>query len=150
MADHRDAYRFSQDIELVLPQKQKAYPISLEEWGFLKKKVSSIRDTANVFHTIGSILLGIAGSAGLSLLTTERADPMTVSYIISFVVTAGIGAATLLSGLCFIVFGSKQRKVQNTSGHEVLEHMNLIEHRYDLSKSEEGIGSKVRGTEEKP
>ena len=63
------SFKMSQDYEVVPPQKKRAYPILIEEWEHLKKKIHCISDNANLYHTIGSALIGVAGSAFVVALT---------------------------------------------------------------------------------
>ncbi|WPJ95405.1 hypothetical protein SH580_18455 [Coraliomargarita algicola] len=128
-------FKMSQDYELVRPLKKRAYPILIEEWEHLKGKINSICDNANLFHTAGSVLLGISGSALVAALTLnlpalpngETPMPIVLSWLI--VVSA------LVCGCLALFFGHHQRKVQNSTAEDVVEHMELIEKRYEQKKS---------------
>ena len=64
-------FKMSQDYEIAQPKKKMAYPILVEEWDFLIGKIESISDDENIYHTIGSIFLGVAGSALIAALTLD-------------------------------------------------------------------------------
>jgi hypothetical protein len=125
-----DNYKFSQDYEIIQPQKQRSYPISTTEWVLIKGKISSIQDNANIWHTIGSILIGTAIPALITALIgefkTEKASWICWG---AFLITAICG------GFAFF-FGREQRKIQNKSKEDVIDFMTTIEERYqDLNKT---------------
>lgn len=135
MADE-PSFKMSQDYELVPPRKQRAYPILVEEWQHLKEKIQQIRDDANFYHTIGSVLLGVAGSALVTALTldipkpegiTTTPMPLVIAWFV-FVAAAACGALSLH-------FGKSQREVQNSNAKEVVSHMELIEKRYEAGET---------------
>lgn len=136
MTEDKADFKISQDFELLLPQKQKAYPISKDEWFFLKDKIRKIKDSANIHHTFGSALLGITGSAILVVFTYDKPNPITIEYNTRIIITVGVIIVTLICGICFLVFGGKQRNLQNISSEEVVNQMELIEKRYEASSGE--------------
>jgi len=69
------SFKMSQDYELIPLKKQRAYPILIEEWCYLKENITKIGDDANFYHTIGSVLLGVAGSALVAALTLDLPKP---------------------------------------------------------------------------
>lgn len=125
----------SQDYELVTPKKKRAYPILVEEWEHLKTKISSIKDNANFYHTAGSILLGVAGSALIAAITLDMPEvvegqtPMPIIIAWFSFITFGI------CGSLALLFGSKQREIQQTSTNEVIQQMTLIEKRYESDQT---------------
>lgn len=142
MAEKTNEFKISQDFELLLPQKQKAYPISKDEWIFLKEKIRKIKDSSNIYHTLGSVLLGVTGSAFLGYLTYDKPNPVTIEYNTRIIITVGIIIVSLACGSCFYVFGGKQRNLQNISSEEVVNQMELIEKRYEASGGETTSNSK--------
>lgn len=143
-----DNYKFSQDYEIIPPQRQKVYPISIKEWNNIKQRISEIRDDANLYHTIGSVLLGTALSTLITALisdfTTEKS--LWICWSIFFI--------TGLSGLLSLHFGREQRKVQNRKSEDVIEQMDLIEDRYKefldllIHSAKYGKDDKVREVKE--
>jgi len=127
-------FKMTQDYELVRPLKKRAYPILIEEWEHLKDKIRGICDNANLFHTVGSVLLGVSGSALIAALTlniptnTDGTTPMPI--VLSWLICAG----ALICGALSLFFGHHQRKVQNSTASDVVEHMELIENRYEQKK----------------
>ncbi|NQT96573.1 MAG: hypothetical protein HQ562_02410 [Candidatus Marinimicrobia bacterium] len=124
-------FTISQDYELICPQKKLAYPILVEEWAFLKEKIRNIKDSANFFHTIGSILFGVAGSSLLAFFTYDKPESVTLAYNTRIVITLAIFGVTAICGSFAFYFGRKERDNQNISSTEVISQMNLIEKRYE-------------------
>ncbi len=124
--------KMSQDFELIQPKKKMAYPIPIEEWDHIKLKIKNISDNANLYHTIGSILLGVSGSAFVAALTINvpinaNSEPNNTIIIAWFVF---ISAA--VCGILSLHFGKSQRLVQNSNTEDVIEQMELIEKRYKI------------------
>lgn len=117
-------YKFSQDYEIIPPQKQRSYPISTTEWNLIKDKISDIQDNANTWHTIGSILIGTAISALITALfgefNTEKA--LWICWGAFFI-------TSITGGFAFF-FGREQRKIQNKFKQDVIEFMITIEDRH--------------------
>ncbi len=116
----------------VLPsRRQRSIVVTLEEWQHIKKKVGEIRDRANFFHTIGSVLLGGSASALITALTNEYSDPT------KRVICWAIVFSALVCGILSLVFGSAQRRSQNVSSTNVIEQMNLIEGKFEQEDIED-------------
>jgi len=119
-----DNYKFSQDYELIAPQKQRSYPISTSEWTIIKNKISAIRDNANFWQTLGSILLGACLSTLITALINDfKTDKLLWTCWFVTVITGITGA------LCFY-FGKQQRVTHNQSKVDVLDFMHIIEDRF--------------------
>lgn len=125
------SFKISQDYELIPPKKKRAYPILVEEWQYLKKRISAIRDDANLYHTIGSILLGVAGSALIAALTLDLPKGQGGQTAMPIIISWFIFVSSLVCGCLSLFFGHNQRQVQKTSASEVIEQMGLIEQRYE-------------------
>lgn len=138
-----DNYKFSQDYELIPPQKQRSYPISTTEWNLIKKRINNIKDDANLWQTVGSILVGTAVPTLITALIGDfKNDKSTWICWTAFWVTAIPG------GLAFY-FGSQQRKTQNETKEDVLDYMNIIEERFASSLQGLVILSAKYGIEDK-
>lgn len=123
-----DNIKFSQDYEVIPPQKQLSYPILTTEWSLIKKKIEEIKDNTNGWHTIGSILIG---ATVITLITslTLIGDTNKVPLIIW-------GSATILTGVIggfAFYFGKEQRETQNKSKEDVIDFMKIIEERFKNS-----------------
>jgi len=129
------SFKMSQDYELVPPQKKRAYPILIEEWQHLKEKIQNIRDNANLYHTIGSALIGVAGSAFVAALTLNIPVPEDGSTPMPVVISWFIFISASICGALALFFGHSQRKIQNSNANDVIEHMELIEKRYEQEKT---------------
>jgi hypothetical protein len=124
-------FKMSQDYELIPPQKKRAYPILIEEWEHIKEKINSIKDEANLYHTIGSVLLGVAGSALVAALTINIPTLENEQMPMTIVIAWFIFSSALISGCLSLHFGKSQRKVQSSNKNDVIGHMKLIEKRYE-------------------
>lgn len=123
-------FKMSQDYEIAQPKKKMAYPILVEEWDFLIGKIESISDDENIYHTIGSIFLGVAGSALIAALTLDLASDdgyMPRQILISWYVFW----ASLICGVLSMFFGRKNKKINRTSAKDIVQQMRLIEKRYE-------------------
>jgi hypothetical protein len=124
-----DNYKFSQDYELIAPQKQKSYPISISEWTIIKNKISSIKENAILWHTIGSILIGASISTLITALINDfKTEKLLWTCWSVFIITAITG------GLSFY-FGKEQRLIHNQSKVDVLDFMKIVEDRFPNSNS---------------
>ncbi len=124
-------FKMSQDYEIVPPQKKRAYPILVEEWEHLKSKIKAIQDNANLYHTVGSVLLGVCGSAFVTGVTLNIAPEVEGQIPIQKIV---VWVVFVVSGLCgglTLFFGREQRTIQKANSQEVIDHMELIERRYE-------------------
>jgi len=128
------SFKISQDYELISPKKKRAYPILVEEWQYLKRKISTIRDDANLYHTIGSILIGVAGSALIAAITLDFPKVQGGQTAMPIIISWLIFVSSLVCGSLSLFFGYNQRKVQKVSALEVIEQMGLIEQRYETEK----------------
>jgi hypothetical protein len=96
----------------------------------LKKKVEHIKLSEPIFHTVGSVLLGVAGTALFAALTLPEAMTQVGSYNTHLVCWA-IFLTTLISGVLSLYFGHQQRKVVTNSKDDVLDEMKRLEHKYE-------------------
>ncbi len=124
-------FKISQDYELLSPKKRRAYPILIEEWEHLKERIRKIRDNANFYHTVGSVLLGVSGSAFVAAISIDIPLEDGQKIAVETVVTWLVFGSSLICGLLSLHFGRSQRYVQNTNTQDVIEHMELIERRYE-------------------
>lgn len=125
-----DNYKFSQDYELIQPQKQRSYPISTTEWNLIKKNVGEVKDSSNFWHTIGSILIGAAISTLITALISDfKTEKHTWICWTAFSLSA-------LGGILSFYFGKEQRKIQNKSKEDVIAFMNTIEERFRIQNED--------------
>jgi hypothetical protein len=129
------SFKMSQDYEIIPPKKKRAYPILVEEWIYLKKKISSIRDDANLYHTMGSVLLGVAGSALTTALTLDLPKSQGGQTAMPIIISWFIFVSSLVCGGLSLFFGRNQRQVQKAAASEVIQQMDLIEQRYDTEET---------------
>ncbi len=129
------SFKMSQDYELITPKKKSAYPILVEEWVHLKTKIKLISDNANLYHTVGSIFLGVSGSALVAALTLNIPDASEGVIAMPIILSWFIFISASICGVLSLVFGSKQRKVQASSADDVIQHMDLIEKRYEVEET---------------
>ena len=129
MTEQTPPFHISYKYEVVPLKKERGYLIPISDWEYLKKRVKLIKSVDSIFHTIGSILLGVAGSAFLAALTLPKAITHVGSSTI--LVCWAVFGVTLTSGLLSLHFASQQRKVVTCSKDGVLDEMDRLEHKYD-------------------
>jgi len=123
-------YNISQDFEIIPPKKGKVYPILIQEWTFIKGKIKDIKIEINLYHTIGSILVGASLSFLSTNLTAEFKDPKTG------IICWALFGVTGVCGLLSFIFGEGQRKSHNAIPLDVTKQMELIESRFEPQAAE--------------
>jgi hypothetical protein len=126
----KSSIQMSQGYDVLPPKTGKAYPILCEEWEYLKRKVRSISEKPNVYHSIGFLLFGACISTVIAILTGSfpNPDPNTLSP--RLVIAWAVVAVTLLVGSICMYFAKEQSKVNQMKASDVLSQMDLIERRY--------------------
>jgi len=124
------SFKMSQDYELVPPKKKRAYPILVEEWESLKRRIAAIDVDVNMYHTIGSLLLGVSGSALLAAISLGNLTASDGKLQWTPALCWLMFVATLICGALALFFGRDQRAAQKAKAGNVLEQMELIEKRY--------------------
>ena len=136
----------SRKYTILQPVEQAAFFLPVEEWNDLREKVDQIEDDANLWHTIGGILVGIAGSAFFGALAFHWMPPKeciagrsatgacSVQEVVNYTpayLCWGLFAATGLSGGLSFFFGSRQVVAQRRDKASVLSDMDRILKRYE-------------------
>ena len=129
MADTPE-FKMSQDYELVPPTKGKAYPILITEWNIIKDGINKIDDQTNMFHTIGSIVLGFGLSTIISAFIYEQPNPATVSSNTKLIIIWAAAIVTTIIGTTFLVFGKKKKDLIEYSKTQVTSLIKMIEDRF--------------------
>lgn len=127
MSEQKPPFTISQNYEILELEKGKAYPIPVSDWDYLKKKVERIGPTSLTFHTIASVLLGVAGTALVSALTLPNV--MTQTGYFAVWVSWLVFGVTSISGLLSWYFSRRERKVLACSKGDFLEEMVRLERR---------------------
>tara|TARA_Y100000815_G_C13196199_1_gene444932 strand:- start:161 stop:562 length:402 start_codon:yes stop_codon:yes gene_type:complete len=130
MSENQNNFSVSQEYELMSHQKGKAYPISINEWDFIKTKLKSINIKVNDFNKIGFLLLGASVPCLITLIATEFKE---VHY--KYLVIA-LFFIFLVCGILSLYFSKEKHKSESAKPTEILNHMELIESRFE-SNSEE-------------
>jgi hypothetical protein len=128
MSEARPPFRLSHDYEVVVPANEEAYPVPKSDWEYLKERINRIEAAGQIYHTIGSILLGVAGSALLGALTLSK--EMAIIGSTTILVCWGIFAVTLISGLLALFFAYQQRNLISCTKNDVITDMKRLEQRY--------------------
>ena len=121
-------FQLSQDLVILPPKRDQAYPIPCEEWALIKSKISRHTSEPWFFHTIGSILLGAALSTLTSILTGTFQLPTQQRALD---IAWSVFAVTGITGLACLLFAHKERSVRREQARDVVTHMDLIEKRYE-------------------
>jgi proteasome assembly chaperone (PAC2) family protein len=104
----------------IIPRKEeKSYTIPRSDWVFLKEKIKRIKSPQLLWYTIGSALLGIAGSSGLTAILCKN------SWI------GLICAITLTGGIFSLLLAKEQRKTVVNSQMDALIEMQRIEDKHE-------------------
>jgi hypothetical protein len=118
-------FRMAQGFEVLTPKEYQAYSINCEEWDVLKDRVSKLSIEPWLFHTIGSVLLGVASSAFLAILLGVSLTDQERVIAWAIVATAGI------AGSLSTWFGQKERGFVRERAADIVTQMGLIETRFD-------------------
>lgn len=104
----------------IIPWKEEArYNVPRSDWVFLKEKIKRIKSPQLLWYTIGSVLLGIAGSSGLTAILCKN------SWI------GLIFAITLTGGIFSLLLAKEQRKTIVNSQRDALIEMQRIEDKHE-------------------
>ena len=128
----KDSFQISQGYNVITPSPGKAYPILCSEWNYLKEKIRQITDRINIYHTIGSVLIGAAVSTFIVIVsggiqTTGQGG--NTGVIVSWACVAVTG---ICGGVC-VFFAYEKRKVTEVKCSDVIAHMEVIEQRFDTA-----------------
>jgi len=125
MSEQRASFNVSRDYEVVRPGIERAYVVPISDWDNLRKKVDRVESGGSMFHTIGAVLLGIAGTAFFgALLLPETAVQFGVP---TRVLCWALFTVTLISGLLCLYFASRQPKMVANCKEDVLSEMDRVE-----------------------
>jgi len=138
--DKKDPFEISQGFSIIQPNPDRAYPIPCTEWNYLKNKIGKISEKINVYHTLGSILLGAAASTIIALVSggfpkTEEGE-VSSQIIIAW---ACVVVCLICGGVCML-FAFEKRKVSDVKSSDVISHMEVIEQRFENSGLEQKSG----------
>ena len=128
MDEQKSHISVSQGFEVHKPQKGKAYIIPVQEWDHIKQRIGRIESIGLGFHTAGSLLLGVAGTAIVAALTMPPGT--TVFNTPSNQICWGIGLVSGICGAMALYFASRQRDIMSYSKQDVISEMDHIEKRY--------------------
>lgn len=127
MTAPESAFRMAQDLNVLTPRSDKAYPIPCKEWEHIKSRVEKLTDEPFMFQTIGGALIGVAFSTITSLLTgsVTGADPVRAA-ITAWAITIG----SAIAGVLCLVFAMKERGSRRDKATDIVAQMDLIEERF--------------------
>ena len=123
------SFQMSQGYEVLPPKSGKAYPILCEEWDFLKKQIGSLSQKINIYHTIGSLLLGASITTFISILTGAFSN-LAVQSKTAVIIAWATVVVTLICGGLSMFFSREQQKINTTQASDVKKQMEIIENRY--------------------
>ncbi len=111
-------FKISQDVELISKKKSSAYPIEVQDWNLIKKRLGRINFSFNYFNSCGSLFIGSALSTFITYFIISEEFQFKCLFI-SIV-------CLLLGVLCFI-FAFFMNKENNIKVTDVIEDMHHIE-----------------------
>ncbi|SFF42656.1 hypothetical protein [Flavobacterium xueshanense] len=129
MAGTGNKFNVSQQFEIVPHQKGKAYPISVNEWVFIKSKIKGINIEINNFYWIGFLLLGACASCLITIIVTDFKNDYNAKYI-----TWSFFSVSLLTGLLCLYFAKDKHKQEEIKPDEIISQMELIESRFETGE----------------
>ena len=113
---------FNQKISVRLPADAEGLAVTMRIWNTIKGKVRQIRDPSNFYFTLGTGLVGVGLSAGVSAAQLWYCGITgQVNYAGVFWTAAAI--VFLLCGLAFLHVGKCQRKVTSQRAEDVIDYM---------------------------
>ena len=120
MSKQKPPFEISREYEVVVPEKEKAYPVTVSEWERIKTKVKRLSGDYNLFHTIGSVSFGFSASAFIGAITIGNNYQICWTFF----------WVTFIAGVLSLYFGHQQRKIKSVFKDDILEDMEFIEKRF--------------------
>jgi hypothetical protein len=118
-------FNYKKDEIVYLPSDDGCYSIRRFDWNRIKGKVISFGQKRNIsFNTISSILYGIGGSAGLSIIPINMADNVP-AWINPFY--GLITFFSILVAIIFTIIDSKTKKNNHIDIKEIEKEMEAVE-----------------------
>ena len=127
MDNNQGNYTIFQNLEIIPPQKIKAYTVDVKDWEFLKGKINEIKITVNGFYSIGFLLLGASISSLITIFATDFQDDASKYLTWTFF------AVSLLGGLLSTCFARDKHKQENAKPKDIIAQMKLIEDKLETS-----------------
>ncbi len=128
-------FSVNQNLEIILPKKEKAYPISKDKWMAIKEKIRRIGNPTNLYQSFAFLFFGISGSAFISLFVANfpnNKDGPVSAIFVGFIIFT---IATLGFGFLLLHFSKRDQKNRNVTVDDIIEEMEFIERQF----SEKGI-----------
>ena len=116
--------KMGKGLEVAMPDVS-AYPISTDEWTFLRQRVQSFSSDVNWLSLLFSLCLGASGSLAITIWAGGFSDPN--ARPIAWVVAGGLAVVGAVSLLAAGMVGSRTR----TEASEVVEVMDLVKSRFE-------------------
>jgi hypothetical protein len=147
MNDSKESFQISQGYEIINPSPGKAYPILCKEWDYLKEKIGQIKDGINIYHTVGTLLIGASLTTIIGIFTGRFSSTQSQEIPTSLIVAWAIFAVTIICGTISICFAHEKRKVNEIKASDIIKQMAIIEQRYqsqdDIKKSKESYSLEI-------
>jgi len=120
--------QLQQHLDVTVPVKEKGFAISNSDWHCLRQRIIKIELPNNLFHTIGTVALGVAGSAFVSMLALPQnlllygAPAHLIYCIFTFLF--------IIIGVLSLIFNYKLKQAPQCTKEEALSEMDRIERRF--------------------
>lgn len=128
MSDQEPRIEINAKYTVRAPIDEDVLPIPESEWEDLKSQIGHIGSAPLFYPTVGTWLMGIAGSALLGSLTLPRS--ITTFGYPTTLISWAIFFVTLITGIFALMFAWKQRELLIYSKQQVLRKMEFIERKY--------------------
>lgn len=130
MNGRKEFLHISQKYNIISPAPGKAYPILCKDWDHLKEQISQIKDGANIYNTIASLLIGAGLSTLVTILSGGFSPDQSQGSSTRLVIAWACVVVLIFCGIISFYFSSEKKKVNQIKASDIVEQMQIIEERY--------------------
>jgi len=146
----KPAFTLNHSFVVLSPEQEKAYPISISDWTFIKGKVQGIIPQSKLFNTLGSIAAGIAISSIFAVISLQKTITQLDKTVLIFCWML-FALTGILAGVFYFVdikvFGDKA----SVSKSDIIAEMKRLEDKFkekeqtlaEILPDPNGVGKKI-------
>ncbi|GAH58160.1 unnamed protein product [marine sediment metagenome] len=124
MNEGRSNLTITHKYDLEYPEMEEAYLVPKSDWNRLRKRIERIKPPPTLFLTIGSVLLGVAATAFIGVLTLPD-----INGYKPLVCWAVFAVASVCGG--FSLFFYRRERTRYTSANtDIIEYIDEINEKY--------------------
>lgn len=117
-------WKREESIDLPIPESEGRLAIRHQDWTRIKTKIQRVDNKASSLPIIYSILFGVAGSAGFSIIPISNTKDLP-AWVTPFYILACV--FSLLCGLVFVFVDRRLKLRDQTAQTDIFEEMCEIE-----------------------